>query len=218
MNPTHSDQEAVILLHGLARTKRSLSKLEKRLIAAGYTVLNLSYPSRKYSIEKLADIALTETLSSFQQFKKVHFVTHSMGGIVLRYFLNKNKLNNMGRVVMMAPPNNGSQIIDRLGSLELFKIINGPAGLELGTSPNSLPNTLGSPHYELGVIAGTKSLNLYSVFILPGEDDGKVTVESTKLKGMRDHIAMPVTHTFMMNNKMVYEQILSFLNYGKFNH
>jgi len=208
-------KECVILLHGLARSKRSLYKIEKTLVQNGYHVINLGYPSTKNDIETLTNSTIPSALEQCHNNQKIHFVTHSLGGILVRNFLQHNQIDNLGKVVMLGPPNKGSEIVDKLGSTAIFKMINGPAGLQLGTEVSSFPNILKKPNYELGIIAGNKSLSLYSL-LMSKPNDGKVTVENTKITGMTDHITLPTTHTFMMNNKMVLNQVLHFLEKGAF--
>ncbi|QYK00196.1 esterase/lipase family protein [Shewanella psychrotolerans] len=211
-------QEYVILLHGLARSERSLRKLALALEKRGYRCINHSYPSTKHDIATLADVAVAEALSLCGDARKINFVTHSMGGILVRQYLSQHHIDNLGRVVMLGPPNQGSEVVDTLHNVPGFRFINGPAGMQLGTEAMSVPNRLGDVNFELGVIAGTRSINILLSTMLPKPNDGKVSVERTKLAGMKDHIALPVTHPLMMNNAKVIEQTVHFLVHGVFNH
>jgi pimeloyl-ACP methyl ester carboxylesterase len=210
------NNEAVILLHGLARNASSMNKLERALKENGYQVVNVDYPSTKHDIEALAEWSIGNAIKKVAPNSKIHFVTHSMGGILVRQFLRQYKMQNLGRVVMLGPPNSGSEIVDLLQNLPGFKTVNGPAGLQLSAKKTALPNQLGPANFELGIIAGSRSVNLVLSTMLPMPNDGKVSVQSSKLEGMSDHLTMPVTHTFMMRNSAVIAQVILFLQHGAF--
>jgi pimeloyl-ACP methyl ester carboxylesterase len=217
MIPTQAT-EGVVLLHGLARTPRSMARIERDLTQAGYVVVNLPYPSRKAPIEALSEGVFDRIRESalLRDCTRVHFVTHSMGGIVLRDMVSKHRIERLGRVVMLGPPNQGSELVDRLGSWRLFRWINGPAGQQLGTGPDSLPGRLGPVDLELGVIAGDRSINWINSGMIPGADDGKVSVERTKIAGMKDHLVVHTTHPTMLFHRTVISAVRRFLRTGTF--
>ena len=214
-----AQREEIILLHGLCRTSRSMEKMERALTEAGFKVQNVDYPSRSAPIEKLANDAIGNAVADCEKdgATKIDFVTHSLGGILVRSYLSRHEIPKLGRVVMLAPPNQGSEVVDKLGWFFLFKWINGPAGNELGTNSNSIPNKLGAANFPVGIIAGDRSINwINSLFLIPGSDDGKVSVERTKLAGMSDHIVIHATHPFIMKNSKAIRQTIYFLRNGNF--
>jgi len=211
-------QECVILLHGLCRTSRSMLPMQRALSQAGYQGLNINHPSRSASIEQLSDDAIGGAVRdcNAQGATAIDFVTHSLGGILVRSYLARHTITNLGRVVMLGPPNQGSEIVDKLGSLWLFRKINGPAGGELGTGKNSVPNKLGPANFCVGVIAGDRSINWINRLLIPGSDDGKVSVERTRLAGMADHIVIHAAHPFLARNRNAIRQTICFLRNGHF--
>ncbi|MFT7223485.1 MAG: pimeloyl-ACP methyl ester carboxylesterase [Cellvibrionaceae bacterium] len=206
----------VVLLHGLARTENSMSKIEEKLAENGYQVVNDGYSSRKYKIEVLAEKAIGSALKKCGDDPEINFVTHSFGGILVRQYLSTHDISRLARVVMLGPPNKGSEVVDKLGEIPGFHFINGDAGLQLGTDVLSVPNTLGPANFDLGIIAGNKSINFFLSTLIPGADDGKVSIERTKLSGMNDHIELETSHPFMMRNEKVIDQVLFYLKNGRF--
>ena len=210
--------ECVVLLHGLARTSSSMNELEQKLIKEGYYVANIDYPSRKKEIVELSEIAVNEGLGKCNENSAapVNFVTHSLGGILVRQYYKNHAPENVNRVVMLGPPNNGSEVVDNLKDTPGFELFNGPAGMQLGTQDKDIPKSLGPVNFELGVIAGTQSINLLLSTFLPNPDDGKVSVESTKVDGMSGFVALPATHPFLMKNDQVIDEVINFLEHGEF--
>lgn len=207
----------VVVLHGLGRSSTSMWLLANRLTQAGFEVHNLDYPSTEETIDQLVELLdgeLEECCLGSEE--PLHFVTHSLGGILVRAYIARKRPHNLGRVVMLSPPNQGSQLVDELRDNPLFQWATGPAGQALGTDPSNLPSRLGPADFEVGIITGSQSLNPLTSWLVTGEDDGKVSVESAQLKGMADFLVVPNTHTFIMNSSQVAQEVVHFLEHGSF--
>lgn len=208
--------ECVVLLHGLARTSRAMEDMEEALSEEGYRVANVSYPSRDYPIEELAPLAIEDGIERCGDAARMHFVTHSLGGILVRYYYADHSVEGLGRVVMLAPPNQGSKAADSLRNVPGFDWINGPAGSQLGKGEDSIPLSLGPPEFEFAVIAGNRSIDPITSAVLDNPDDGKVSVEDTKLEGMSDFRVVEVSHAYIMQDDEVIELVTRFLETGNF--
>jgi pimeloyl-ACP methyl ester carboxylesterase len=212
--------DCVILLHGLARTSKSMLGMAEALAARGYLVINADYPSREKPVEELAPAAIRGALERCRRAgaRQVSFVTHSLGGILVRYYLKHFPLPVLGRVVMLSPPNGGSEVADRLVDWPAYRWLNGPAGQQLITGPRGLPQRLGPVDFPLGVITGDRHafFDAWLAGMFPGPNDGKVSVERARVKGMHDFLVLPYTHPFIMDEPEVIEQTLYFLRHGRF--
>ena len=214
-------QDTVILVHGLGRTANSMLVLKYRLEKAGYHVVSESYPSTTKKIQEHSEWLqniIDQSIKDRPGTGKVHFVTHSMGGIIIRCLFAARKPDNLGRVVMLSPPNAGSEIVDFLKEHKLFQNLLGPSGQQLGTDAKSIPQILGPVDFELGIITGNVSYSPISSLFITGEHDGKVSIESAKIEGMSDFLIVHTGHTFIVNSTRVGEQVTYFLKYGKFIH
>ena len=211
--------DCVVLLHGLARTSMSMNKMERELEAAGYLTANIDYPSRDHTVEELADMVVPEGLAACREQsgpETIHFVTHSLGGILVRQYLQEHEVPELGRVVMLGPPNQGSAAVDELRDVPGFDWLNGPAGKQLGKGENSVPLKLGPANFELCVIAGNRTIDPITSAVLENPDDGRVSVEDTKLDGMADFVVVEHSHAFMMRMQRTIQLTKAFLSTGRF--
>lgn len=210
--------DRVLLLHGIAAGSRSLRRLERAVASAGYETLNLAYPSCRMPLADLVEHVHSERAWIARHSGRTHIVTYSMGGLLARGYIARHRPPNLGRVVMLAPPNGGSEVADLLANNALYRRIFGPAGAELTTSPSQeVIRLLGQVDYPLGIIAGSRFIDPVGWLLIPGPNDGRVSVERTKLQGMTDHLTIPATHFAMMRKRSAIHQAVHFLQHGRFN-
>lgn len=220
---TAAAQDKVVLLHGIARTDASMKSMEAALQAAGYETLAITYPSTDKDLDGIAaDLRGGALSEAFWQIAgQVHFVTHSMGGLVARRYLQNYRdavpAEKIGRVVMLAPPSQGSHVADMIHKLPPYDWYYGPAGQELTSAARAAADE--PLYYETGIIAGEKEWPyIVAAFVVPGKSDGRVSVENTKISGMKDHVVVPATHTFIMDRPDVQKQAVHFIREGIFHH
>lgn len=216
--PADARCDGVVLLHGIGVGAWSLKRLEQTLKRHGFATLNLDYASRKKPLEALADdIHLPITAFAEQCDGRLHFVAHSMGGLLTRVYIARHRPMRLGRVVMLGTPNGGSEVADLLKDLSIYRAVFGPAGLQLTTVMDPVLADLPSPDYEIGIIAGCRTIApIASAFVLPRPNDGRVSVASAKLADMADHTIVKAAHAALPYHSVAIEQTLAFLRDGRF--
>jgi len=215
---TDATQDGVVLLHGISRTARSFRKMQTALEGRGFAALNLDYASRRNALEALAE----DIHPAIQRFTEgvdgsVHFVCHSMGGLLARVYIARHRPERLGRVVMLGTPNSGSEIADRLKNFGAYRAFFGPAGQQLGTQRDEAANALFPPiDYPVGIIAGNRSVDPVAGTMLPKPHDGRVSVANTKLDGMVDHVVVAASHPWLVRKSVAIGQAIAFLRDGRF--
>jgi len=217
--PAGATQDGVVLLHGISRTALSFRKMQLSLERAGFATLNLDYASRRKALEGLAE----DIDPAIQRFAdridgSVHFVCHSMGGLLARVYIARHRPKHLGRVVMLGTPNSGSEIAERLKNFGVYRAFFGPAGQQLGTRRDAAIDALFPPvDYPVGIIAGNRSIYPIASRFLPRPHDGRVSIANTKLEGMADHVVVAASHPWLVRNSVAIAQTIAFLREGKFN-
>jgi len=215
----NATQDRVVLLHGISRTALSFRKMQLALERAGFATLNLDYASRRKALEGLAE----DIDPAIQRFAdridgSVHFVCHSMGGLLARVYIARHRPKHLGRVVMLGTPNSGSEIAERLKNFGVYRAFFGPAGQQLGTRRDAAIDALFPPvDYPVGIIAGNRSIYPIASRFLPRPHDGRVSIANTKLEGMADHVVVAASHPWLVRNSVAIAQTIAFLREGKFN-
>ena len=207
----------VVLLHGIARTARSLRRFERALQAAGFATLNLDYPSRSKMLEALAADIHPQISEFADTTSQLHFLAHSMGGLLTRVYVARHRPARLGRVVMLGTPNGGSEVADLLKDLALYRAFYGPAGQQLTTQQDESLTSLPPPDYPVGIIAGINSIDpIASYFVLPRPNDGRVSLHSAQLAGMADLTIVKASHTGLVRHPVAVAQAVAFLRDGRF--
>ena len=216
-SPAPEGAPTVILAHGLGRTPASMAILANRLAEAGFRIVRFGYPSRTEPIEALVE-RLSDAVAECcgNDPGAVHFVTHSMGGILVRSYLAERPEPHAGRVVMLSPPNRGSEIVDAFADSDVLQSFLGPAGSRLGTASDGIASQLPPARFSLGIITGSRSMNPIGSWLIPGPDDGTVGVDRANIEGSSSFLVLPATHTFIMNRRDVAEEVVHFLRHGRF--
>jgi pimeloyl-ACP methyl ester carboxylesterase len=209
-------QEIVVLLHGFGRSNMAMWRLAWRLEDAGYDVKRVGYRSvNTTTVDIIADITKQIDACCATEERTVHFVGHSLGGLLIRAYLRENRIGTLGHTVLIGTPNKGTGIADRFKGNWLIELLV-PIATALGTDDQSLPKSIDAPYYPVGVITGIYESDTNEAY-LPGRDDGLVPVASTKLEGMTDFIEVESGHSMMRYNSEVAEQVIFFLKTGHFN-
>lgn len=218
-SPPPDGAQSVVVVHGLGRTPASMAILASRLEDAGFRVVSFGYPSTSEEMEVLVDRLESEVMRCCaSEAETVHFVTHSMGGLLVWSYLDQQPQAHRGRVVMLSPPSQGSEVVDAFADSPMIRSVLGPAGSQLGTDSAAIPGRLGPVRFSLGVITGNRSLNPLYSWLIPGPDDGKVGVDRAKVEGAADFLVVRASHTFIMNRGDVAEEVVYFLRHGRFRH
>jgi pimeloyl-ACP methyl ester carboxylesterase len=206
--------KVVMLVHGIIRSSKSFKALAARLQEDGYTVVGFDYPSTRTDIRDSAEY-LHSVIESLDKVEEINFVVHSMGGIVVRSYLDKHTDKRIKRMVMMGVPNGGANMADRLRKNSLYRLIYGPAGQQLNSDPDGLIAKLPTPQFEFAIIAGGRNSSTGYNPLVPGDDDGTVSVTSARLPGAADFLLVRCTHSFLMKNDAVIDATVRFLESGR---
>jgi hypothetical protein len=199
----------IVLLHGQGRTRLSMLVLGKRFRSVGYQTLNFPYNQTIHSLDEISG-QLVEFIGQKMKTSDYHLIGHSLGNVIIRNAFRKDYPAGLGKIVMLAPPNQPAHLAKRLKKNLIYRVFTGDSGQKL--SEEKFYRDLPIPTVPFGVIAGDKGQSL--TFSEP--NDGVVTVGSTKLKGMADWILLHHGHTFIMNCKDTFEHCVRFIESGRF--
>lgn len=208
--------EGVILVHGILRSSRCMRAFEAEFIKQGYKVLNVNYPSTKLDIKSIVEYLKPSIMVFAKNLKKIHFVGHSLGGIIIRALLNVEKPANLGKVVLVGSPIQGSELARKFKKFRIFKWIFGPAGIDLALPSKEMSAMFGKIDYEIGVIAGFNKYNFLANLLLKEKNDGMVTIKSTQDQEISNHIIIETGHLRLAKNKEVIDKTIKFIKEASF--
>lgn len=204
---------AVILVHGIVRSSKSFGSLKSALEADGAQVFGFDYPSTRVDIHQSAAF-LHQVIESLEGIEEIDLVVHSMGGLVVRAYLQEHRDARLRRMVMLGVPNSGARLASMLQDNPVYRTVYGPAGQQLVDDPQGVATSLPTPDFEFAVIAGARGQAQGYNPLIPGDDDGTVSVESTRLPGASDFMTVRATHSFLMSHVDVIAATRSFLSTG----
>ncbi|HYD16937.1 MAG TPA: alpha/beta fold hydrolase [Patescibacteria group bacterium] len=211
-------QPHVLVLHGLGMHSLAMLGLERHLAAEGWIVHNLSYPSLNKGFEEIVAEHVAPAAAAIDA-PQFDIVGHSMGGLLARLYALRHGASRIHRSVMLGTPNHGSQVADVLGGYKAFQWLTGAVGQGLATSAQGIHAALPPLDFDCGVIAGDSGiLNIATTHLadIPRPNDGVVSVESTRVAGMKAHITVSAEHTQMIFSPIVWALTVKFLKTGAF--
>lgn len=213
------NNDYIVILHGLRRSLKHMKKISAALHKENYNILQISYPSTLYPLDELIKMVLEEIgkyISINDKKIKVHFVGHSLGGLIIRGLIKNNFIYNLGRIVMIGTPNQGNIFADYFTGYGIFEYLHGPVSEQLISDQKEFKHLFGEIRSELGIIAGNKVGNYYLGYLLQDANDGRVCVCDTILKGSKEHIIIHESHDELQTNPTVIQKTVNFIKNGKF--
>jgi triacylglycerol lipase len=210
-----SGDELVICLHGLWRSKWAMEPLAKQCVNSGFSCINLPYPSFRNTLEQMVERLDLLIQKEAENFSKIHLLTHSLGGVIVRRYLDTCSHEKCSKVLMVAPPLQGSMIVDWLGKSPLRRVL-GPAGEFLSTAQMAGECQTISQDVESAVIMGDRVKIPILHHIIEGASDGIIRVQAGKIEGLNHFKVVHADHTFITSDPEVLAAADRFLRTGGF--
>ena len=216
-----TDKSVFIIFHGIYGESKDLQHISNILNVKGYPVVNIQYPTTTHPIEEMTEKYITPVIekqiknlnilnsnlkTEDQKNLKINFIVHSMGSVLLRYYLKNHKIDNMGKVMFISPPSHGSPLSDNPISDSIPYFL-GPAVSQIKTDKNSFINTLGEPDYQCYILIGDHSDNFLYSFIIPGKDDGMIPFSTAGLQSCSMKVIINTTHTSILESEDTFREI-----------